>query len=66
MLIWAMLNCRYKLDHIGVDGTSWKEQKRRGVLKHIPVDWIGIQATGLKVQNQAETLESPDLKNPGD
>jgi hypothetical protein len=29
MLIWAMLDCRYKLDHIGVDSTSWKEQKRR-------------------------------------
>jgi hypothetical protein len=28
------------------------------------LDWI--LATRLKVQNQAETPESPDLKNPGD
>jgi hypothetical protein len=43
-----------------------RSKREEGVLKHNPVDWIGIQATGLKVQNQAETPESPDLKNPGD
>jgi hypothetical protein len=88
MLIWAMFDCRYKLDQIGVRYASWKEQKRRKeVLNHNPADWIGtssrldwlqssrldskaetpklklknpvdwmvIQATGLIVQNQAET-----------
>jgi hypothetical protein len=39
-----MLDCRYKLDQIGVDNTSWKEQKKRiEVLEHNPIDWIDIQ-----------------------
>jgi hypothetical protein len=53
MLIWAMLDCRYKLDHIGVDGTSWKEQKRRRSVKAQssrqdwdPGDWIKGQESG--------------------
>jgi hypothetical protein len=31
ILIWAIFDCRYKLDQIEVklDITSWKEQKRR-------------------------------------
>ena len=36
MLIWAMLDCRYKLDHIRID-----RSKREGLLKHNPGDWIG-------------------------
>jgi hypothetical protein len=43
-----------------------RSKREEGVLKHNPVDRIGIQATGLKVKNQAKTPESPDLENPSD
>ena len=50
MLIWAMFDCKYKLDQIGIiqhklEGA--KKKKKIEGLKHNPVDWIDIQQTGL-------------------
>ena len=62
MLIWAMFNCRYKLDQIGV---SWcklegaKEKKRGAEPQSSRLDW-DIQQTRLEssiLDSKTETLE---------
>ena len=65
MLIKAMFDCRYKLDQIRVSYYKLKGAKEMKICAEPQsrrLDWI--QVTGFKDQNQAETLESPDLKNP--
>ena len=68
MLIWAMFDCRYKLNQVGA---SWcklegAKEKKRGAepqsnrLDWHSVDWIG---TSSRLGSKAET---PDFKNPSD
>ena len=58
MLIWAMFDCRYKLDQVVA---SWYKlegaKERKEVLNHNLVNWIG---TSSKLDSKAET---PDFKN---
>jgi hypothetical protein len=64
MLIWAMFDCRYKLDQIGVRYHKLKgvKAKKRGAepqssrLDWHPVDWIGASS---RLDSKAET---PKLK----
>ncbi len=58
MLIWAMLDCRYKLDHIGID----RSKKEERVLKNNPGDWMKLQLLGplggkSTIQNKEESSQ---------
>jgi hypothetical protein len=53
MLIWAMFNCRYKLDQIGA---SWCK------LKGVKEKKIGVEPQSSRLDSKAET---PGLKIEG-
>ena len=43
MLIWAMFDCRYKLDQIGANWYKLEGAKEKNrAIRHNPVDWIDI------------------------
>jgi hypothetical protein len=76
MLIWAMFDCRYKLDQIGVrwHKLEGSEEKKR-VMNHNPGDWMKLQATkfpsvdyfvGRELQNSNQEGSSQLDGDPSD